>query len=189
MNMKSILSALAVLLISCPAAADDNSAAPLIAACAHCHGTDGNSSSGQYPSLARQNKEYIVKQLKDFKSKARTDIQMSPMVGVLTENDMLLLANFYSGENLVRQRGIDTDLAAQGKKLAAELKCASCHQKNYRGNKEVPRLARQKRVYLVKQMEDYRDGKRTNDNGVKMPEVKNLTDQQIKVLSHYFAGM
>ena len=83
----------------------------------------------------------------------------------------------------------DEDLAKQGKKLATELKCASCHQKNYRGQKEVPRLSRQKRVYLVKQMKDYRDGKRTNDNGVKMPAVKNLTDDQIEVLSHYFAGM
>ena len=189
MNMKSILSVLAVLLISFPASADDNSGASLIAACAHCHGTDGNSSSGQYPSLARQNKEYIVKQLMDFKTKARTDIQMSPMVGVLTENDARLLAKFYNGENIVQQRGIDADLAAQGKKLAADLKCASCHQKNYRGDKEIPRLSRQKRVYLVKQMKDYRDGKRTNDNGVKMPEVKNLSDDQIEVLSHYFAGM
>jgi cytochrome c553 len=189
MNMKSILSLFAFLIVSTPALADSDSGAALIAACAHCHGTDGNSSSGQYPSLARQNKEYLVKQLMDFKSKVRTDIQMSPMVGVLTEDDIHWLAKFYNGENITRQRGIDADLAAQGKKLAAELKCASCHQKNYRGNKEVPRLSRQKRVYLVKQMEDYRDGKRTNDNGVKMPEVKNLTDDQIKVLSHYFAGM
>lgn len=114
---------------------------------------------------------------------------MSPMVGVLTENDVHLLAKFYNGENIVQQHGVDADLAAQGKKLAADLKCASCHQKSYRGDKEVPRLSRQKRVYLVKQMKDYRDGKRTNDNGVKMPEVKNLSDDQIEALSHYFAGM
>lgn len=187
--MRSILPVFATLLLSTPVWADSTTGASLIAACAHCHGTDGNSSSGQYPSLARQNKEYLVKQLMDFKSSARKDIQMSPMVGVLTENDVQLLANFYNGENLVSQRGIDEDLAKEGKKLAAELKCASCHQKNYRGQKEVPRLARQKRVYLVKQLQDYRDGKRSNDNGVKTPEVKNLTDDQIEVLSHYFAGM
>jgi cytochrome c553 len=187
--MRSILPVLATLLLSTPAWADSTSGASLIAACAHCHGTDGNSSSGQYPSLARQNKEYLVKQLLDFKAKTRKDMQMSPMVGVLKEDDVQLLANYYNGENIVRQRGIDQDLAAQGKKLAAELKCAGCHQKNFRGQKEIPRLSRQKRVYLVKQMKDYRDGKRTNDNGVKTPEVKNLTDDQIKVLSHYFAGM
>ena len=189
MNMKRLLPLIAALVFCSPAFAESTTGQALIAACAHCHGTDGNSSSGQYPSLARQNKEYIVKQLMDFKAGNRKDIQMSPMVGVLTEDDMQLLANFYSGENLVQQRGIDEDLAAQGKKIAAELNCASCHQKNYRGQKETPRMARQKRVYLVKQMEDFRDGRRTNDNGIKSEAVKNLTDEQITALSHYFAGM
>jgi len=179
---------MAALLISTAAFAQAPSAQALVGACARCHGPDGNS-PGQYPSLARQNWEYTAKQLMDFKSGARKDPQMSPMVGVLTDENTTSLAKYYADENLTRVRGIDEDLAAQGKKLAAELKCASCHQKNLRGQKEVPRLSRQKRVYLVKQMKDYRDGKRTNDNGVKPPEVKNLTDEQIKVLSHYFAGM
>jgi len=188
MNLKYILPVLASLLVSTSAFADSPSAESLIGACARCHGADGNS-PGQYPSLARQNAEYTAKQLLDFKSKARKDIQMSPMVGVLTEENIPILAKYYAGEFISRPRGIDKELAAQGKKVAAELKCASCHQKNYRGKKEVPRLSRQKRLYLVKQMKDYRDGKRTNDNGVKTSEVKNLTDDQIKVLSHYFSGL
>lgn len=187
--MKRLLPLFAVLAFSPAAIADTQSGEQLIAACAHCHGTDGNSSSGQYPSLARQNKEYIIKQLKDFKAEKRKDLQMSPMVGVLKESDMALLADFYSGENLVRQRGIDTDLAAEGEKLAEQMKCASCHQKTYRGQKETPRIARQKRVYLVKQMTDFRDGNRTNDNGAKGDSMRNLTDDQITALSHYFAGM
>lgn len=185
-KMKSILSVIFALIISAPALADSGS---LVAACARCHGTDGNSSGGQYPSLARQNKEYLVKQILDYQTGKRKDIQMSPMVGVLSNEDVLALAKFYSGENINKQNGIDQELAAKGKKIAADLKCASCHQSNYRGKKEVPRLSRQKRVYLVKQMQDYRDGTRTNDNGVKTPEVKKLTDEQITALSHYFSGM
>ena len=188
MNFRSLLPILGCLLFPASALADSPSAQTLIGACARCHGPDGNS-PGQYPSLARQNAEYTAKQLLDFKSGARKDIQMSPMVGVLTEENIPVLAKYYAGEFISRPRGIDKELAAQGKKVAAELKCASCHQKNYRGKKEVPRLSRQKRLYLVKQMKDYRDGKRTNDNGVKTPDVKNLTDDQIKALSHYFAGM
>jgi cytochrome c553 len=188
MNLKLLLPVLVSLLLPATVIADSPSAQSLIGACARCHGPDGNS-PGNYPSLARQNLEYTVKQLTDFKAGARKDIQMSSMVGILTEENIVLLATFYADENLSRPRGIDKDLAAQGKKLAAELQCASCHQKNFRGKKEVPRLSRQKRVYLVKQMKDYRDGKRTNDNGIKKPEVKNLTDDQIKLLSHYFSGM
>jgi cytochrome c553 len=188
MNLKYFLPVLASLLVSTSAFAASPSAETLIGACARCHGADGNS-PGQYPSLARQNAEYTAKQLRDFKSGARKDNQMSPMVGVLTEENIPVLAKYYAGEFISRPRGIDKELAAQGEKIAVELKCASCHQKNYRGKKEVPRLSRQQRVYLVKQMTNYRDGTRTNDNGVKTPEVKNLTDDQIKALSHYFSGM
>ena len=188
MKIRSFLPVLAALLLPATVFAQTPSAQQLVGACARCHGPDGNS-PGQYPSLARQNAEYTIKQLMDFKSGARKNIQMSPMVGVLNDENIVTLAKFYAGENLSRPRGTDKDLAAQGKILAAELKCASCHQKTFRGKNEVPRLSRQKRVYLVKQMKDYRDGKRTNDNGVKTPEMKKLSDDQIKILSHYFAGM
>ena len=187
--MKPILPVILAFILFIPSFAATAAGDSLVAACARCHGADGNSSGGQYPSLARQTKEYLVKQILDYKTGARKDIQMSPMVGVISAEDAHTLAKFYSGENIQKQRGIDKDLAAKGKKIAADLKCASCHQNNYRGKKEVPRLSRQKRVYLVKQLKDYRDGKRTNDNGVKTAEVKNLTDEQITALTHYFSGL
>jgi len=40
-----------------------------------------------------------------------------------------------------------------------------------------PRLSHQKYPYLVKQLKDYRDGLRTNDNGVMAPTAKNLSDE------------
>ncbi len=80
-------------------------------------------------------------------------------------------------------------MAERGKKIAAELNCASCHQKNYRGINVIPRISRQNRVYLANQMKAFRDGQRTNDNGLKTPFMKDLTDEQIEALSHYFAGM
>ena len=36
--------------------------------CAACHAADGNSAGGAYPKLAGQHPEYLVKQLKDFKT-------------------------------------------------------------------------------------------------------------------------
>lgn len=160
----------------------------LIGACSRCHGEDGNA-SGQYPDLAGQQAEYTAKQLMDFKSGARKNSQMSPFVGVLTEEDMQTLGKYYSEEFPKRQRGIDKDLAAEGKKIAADLQCASCHQKNYRGLTLIPRISRQNRVYLANQMKAFRDGKRTNDNGLKTTFMNNLSDEQIKALSHYLAGM
>lgn len=177
------------LTITSTAYSQTKTAQELVGACARCHGTDGNSSSGQYPSLARQNEEYLIKQLHDFKSGARSNGQMSPLVGVLNDEDIITLAKFYYEEHIVRQRGIDEDLAKTGKDIAKTRGCAACHQANYRGAGPIPRLSRQKRVYLEKTMKDFRDGKRTNDNGLKTEVMKVLTDEEVKALSHFLAGM
>jgi cytochrome c553 len=182
------LPAVIAALLATNAFGQTKTAQQLIGSCARCHGEDGNA-SGQYPSLAGQQEAYLAKQLLDYSSGARKSTQMSPMVGVLTEENIQVLAEYFSDEYVKRPRGVDKELAAEGKKLAAELNCASCHQKNYRGVETIPRLSRQNRVYLVNQMKYFRDGKRTNDNGLKTAFMSTLTDEQIKLLSHYFAGM
>ncbi len=188
MRISYLLLALCTLPLADSAFAQQKSAQALIGACSRCHGEDGNA-SGQYPNLAGQQAAYTVKQLMDFKSGARKNTQMSPFVGVLSEEDMRTLGEYYAGEYAKKQRSVDEDLAKEGEKIAADLNCASCHQKNYRGVETIPRLARQNRVYLVNQMKAFRDGKRTNDNGLKTTLMQNLSDDQIKALSHYFAGM
>lgn len=185
----SVTCFLGFLTITSPAHSQAKSAQELVGACARCHGTDGNSSSGQYPSLARQNQEYIIKQLHDFKSGVRSNGEMSPLVGVLTDEDIITLAKFYYEEHIVRQKGIDEDLAKIGKDIAKEHGCASCHQANYRGAGPIPRLSRQKRVYLEKTMKDFRDGNRTNDNGLKTTVMDALSDEEVKALSHFLSGM
>lgn len=170
-------------------AADQGGRGAIGGICARCHGVDGNSSGGQYPSLAKQKMEYLVKQMHDFKSGARVNAQMTPLIAVLTDDEINAIAKFYSEENITKQRGIDEDLAKLGKDIAKTRGCAACHQANYRGAGVIPRLSRQKRIYLVKSMTDFRDGKRTNDNGIKTEIMKTLSDEEIKSLSHFLAGM
>jgi cbb3-type cytochrome c oxidase subunit III len=179
-----------MLLLCSTALADPMRGAQLSAACAHCHGTDGNSSSGAYPSLAGQTKEYVYSQIKAFKEGRRTNSQMSPMVGILSDEDMQNLADFYNYQTPARKNtNLDAALVAQGKKIAEDTQCASCHQPGYKGLKEFPRLARQKQAYLVKQLKEFRDGVRTNDNGVMAPTAKNLSDEQIEALAHYLSSL
>ena len=180
---------LAVILPSL-ALADAMKGAQLSASCAHCHGTDGNSSSGQYPILAGQTAEYIYLQIKSFKEGRRKDPMMSPMVGILTDQDMHDLADFYSSQTAARGTfKPDPALVAQGKSIVEEAKCSACHPPSFKGAKEVPRLTRQKYPYLVKQLKDYRDGARTNDNGLMVPSVKDLTDAQIDAIAHYISSL
>lgn len=58
-------------LTSSTLAQDPNAARNLSATCFTCHGTDGISVGGVPPSLAGQNKEYLLQQMKDFKAGKR----------------------------------------------------------------------------------------------------------------------
>ncbi|MDE0518492.1 MAG: cytochrome c [Oligoflexia bacterium] len=64
--------------------------------CVACHGANGISNSPIWPNLAGQKAQYLVKQLKDFRSGARKEPSMSPMVKPLTDADIENLAAYYS---------------------------------------------------------------------------------------------
>ena len=64
--------------------------------CAACHGADGNSATGDFPRLAGQHSDYLVKAMKDYKSGARKNPIMQPQVANLSVRDMEDLAAFYS---------------------------------------------------------------------------------------------
>ena len=72
-----------------------------LARCASCHGPDGNSPSPQFPKIAGQHYDYLVKVLNDYKSGARKNAIMAPQAANLSKRDISDLAAFYS-----MQRGL-----------------------------------------------------------------------------------
>ena len=156
--------------------------------CAHCHGTDGNSTASAYPSLAGQTRDYLYRQIKAFKEGQRKNSMMSPAVVVLSDQDMQDLAEYFSGQTLIRSTAkTDPAIIEQGKKIASEAQCVACHQPNFKGLNEFPRVSRQKYPYIVKQLKDFREGTRVSD--VMGPTVKNLTDEQIEALAQYLTSL
>ena len=49
----------------------------LTATCVACHGTDGNSPAGSFPNIAGQNAAYLLKQLQEIQSGARSAVLMT----------------------------------------------------------------------------------------------------------------
>ena len=69
-------------------------------ACAACHGADGNTPTGpDFPRLAGQHEDYLLKALKDYKSGARKNPIMAGQVGGLSAQDMADLAAYFSSQN------------------------------------------------------------------------------------------
>jgi len=66
--------------------------------CVACHGPDGNSTAPDFPKLAGQHYDYLLKALKDYKAGTRKNPLMAPMVANLTQRDIEDLAAFYSSQ-------------------------------------------------------------------------------------------
>jgi cytochrome c553 len=74
------------------------------------------------------------------------------------------------------------------KAFPVEEKCAYCH--GYDGNSRMarfPRLGGQDYTYVVKQLVDFRAGRRTNDDGVMATNVEQLSDEEIRQAARHFS--
>ena len=66
--------------------------------------------------------------------------------------------------------------------------CVGCHGLNGKSNNpKIPNIAGQKKLYLIKAISDYRDGKRTDATMKSM--VSSLTDEDIKDLAAHYSKM
>ncbi len=166
------------------------------AVCAACHGADGNSGSPEYPKLAQQHPEYLVKQLSEFKSGKRANAVMMGMSQALSEDDMKNIAAWLSHNNAKPGFAKDKELAALGEKIyrggVADRQipaCAGCHSPNGAGNPaQYPRLSGQHADYVASQLTAYRDGKRNNNLQMSQVAAK-LNDREVKALADYVAGL
>ena len=75
---------------------DPNYARNLAAACFTCHGTDGNSVGGIPPSLAGQNRDYLLQQLKEFKAGQRPSTLMHQQAKGYTDQQLEALAAYFA---------------------------------------------------------------------------------------------
>ena len=166
--------------------------------CAACHGIDGNSPLSANPSLAGQHPEYLLKQLTEFKSGARSNAVMAAMVANLSLDDMRNLAAYYAAQIPQQMGARDKELVAQGRKLYrggnasnSLAACAGCHSPNGSGiPAQYPRLASQHADYVAAQLKAFRAGDRANDpNQMMRATAVKLTDKEIAALAEYISGL
>lgn len=79
------------------AAQDPVYARNLASACFTCHGTDGRSVGGSPPSLAGQDKNHLLQQLKDFKTGKRPATLMHQQAKGYTDQQLEAIAGYFAG--------------------------------------------------------------------------------------------
>ena len=98
-KMQKILIIAAALALGAAAqAADPVAGKEKSKACAACHGETGVSQVADFPKLAGQYSDYLVRTLNDYKSGARKNAIMAGQVANLKSADFADLAAYYSSQ-------------------------------------------------------------------------------------------
>lgn len=160
---------------------------------------EGVASEGKFPKLAGQYAEYIVKQIRDFRSGARNHDAMSIMARSVDDRDLADIAAYFasqksmSGETPV-PNAVGRELFVNGDPARRLPACAGCHGEVGKGALAgaiaTPVIGGQHWRYLQKQLTDWRSGERTNSTGAVMTSIaKSLTDAEIEALAAYISGL
>jgi len=142
-----------------------------ITVCGTCHGPTGNNTQPKYPRLAGQNANYLVAQLKAFRSQTRGDPDaigyMWGMAGELDDVTVAALAGYYAAQRALPGPARDGALIARGREIyqhgiPAEgvPACGSCHGPDAHGLQDFPRLAGQHAQYVLKQLASFQSNMR-----------------------------
>ncbi|MFP3184162.1 MAG: c-type cytochrome [Paraburkholderia sp.] len=166
--------------------------ATLAMRCTMCHGVRGLSEANS-PNLAGQYAAVVYKELQDFKTGARSNATMTPMVVDLSDQDMKDLAAYYS--YLPRLRAYHPDggeappqIVVSGAPMRNIAPCASCHG-GVASKVGSPWLEGQPAVYIRSQLEAFASGTRRNDISEQMRNVaRQMTPSEIEEAARYYSN-
>ena len=189
--------------VSAHALADGDAAAGQAksAVCAACHGADGNSMVPNWPKLAGQHEQYLVRQILLIQSAARMVPEMMAIVPGLSAQDIADLAAYFSSQ--ANAGGVaDESRVALGEQIfragnaeSGVPACMACHGPAGEGNPLAgyPALAGQQAVYTANILNRFRAGENWGEedaasqvmNGV----AAELTDDEIDAVASYIQGL
>jgi len=201
MIYKTLITVFAMMVLTATSYAAGNAKAgkTKAAACALCHGANGNSLNPTWPKLAGQHAGYISKQLADFKAgKTRSEPLMVSQVMNLNKQDMDDIGAYFAKQTST-QGATDEKLFSKGQKLyrGGDKKkgiaaCIACHGPTGAGNPGAtfPMLSGQHAPYIEKAMKDFRTEKRENDSNKMMRDIAGkMSDKEIKAVASYISGL
>ena len=112
---------------------DAEKGSKLVGTCVACHGTDGNSVVGQWPTLAGQRESYLFEQLEHIRDEERVIAVMKGLLNDYSDDDLRDVSAFYASQKTKVSQADEANLAL-GQQIyrAGNLKsgvpaCTGCH--------------------------------------------------------------
>src|SRR4030088_793609 len=186
-SMRKIIAALAFALIASLGKAEtlEERAAPCLA----CHGERGQSETENTPSLGAQQAPYALIQLFMFREKLRDFEPMNEMAKALNDDDLRSFSEFIGKLPKPAPPADAGDPARlqRAQALVQQHRCNSCHNTDFSGKDNVPRIADQREDYLAKTMREYKDNSRHGYDGTMAEVLQPVTPEQISDLAYFLA--
>ncbi len=189
--------------ISLQAVAEDDVSAGQAksAICGACHGADGNSVVPNWPKLAGQHADYMVRQVTLIKSGARTVPEMLGIVASMSDQDIEDIAAWFSSQT--NNGGVaDESMIELGQRIykagnadSGVPACMSCHGPAGEGNPLAgyPAVAGQHAMYVSKMLTGFRMGFNWGDDDgpskVMNGAALQLTKDEIEAVAGYIQGL
>lgn len=174
---------------------------PAAMACSTCHGAEGEGmAAAGFPRLAGLSAQHMLKQLADFASGERANPIMQPIAVALTAEEADAVTTMLAGKSKPQVERVDRTALAEGDGESLALRgawdrnipeCVACHGPSGVGvGDSFPPLAGQSAQYLSSQLTAWRQGTRKNDPNDLMGHIaRSLTEDEVKAVSEYFAGL
>ena len=156
----------------------------LAAACAKCHGEEGNSKIPGTPTLAGQQPHYLVAAIQEYHQGDRAKGSMKSASGDTDKLDQESLALYFATQTPVQRPAPKRGDAEAGEPLTAM--CGGCHGPHgVSADAATPSLAGQDTEYLVKSTKAYRT---TRKNWGMQRYVAGLGDKDIDNIAAFYAA-
>ncbi len=159
--------------------------------CVACHGGNGVSPTPETPSLGGETELFALHQLVAFRDGQRKSDIMNEMMKGMSDDDLRAAAAFVAAmpPPPPSAKPGEPERMARGKKLAEQNRCNVCHNADYAGQDQVPRLRNQREDYLVKSLRDYKTGKRFGGRAEMNEVLQPLDDNALTDLAYYLAHL
>jgi cytochrome c553 len=160
-----------------------------VAPCLACHGERGQSETDNTPSLGAQQAPYALIQLYMFREKLRVNEIMNEMAKPLSDDDLRTFSDFIAKLPKPAPPADAGDAArmTRGQAAAQQHRCNTCHNPDFSGKENVPRIGNQREDYLTKALAEYKSNTRAGYDASMADVMAVVTPEQIADLAYYIA--
>ena len=156
--------------------------------CKYCHGEDGNSIKNTIPNLASQNPVYLIRQFELFATGKRNNVTMNQIAKLLSAEEKVNLALFYSSQSVKPQQPYKPELVAEGLRLFS-YKCFFCHGREGHGKENIPYIAGQPSEYIIRTLSGYSSVLVKRAETAMSRVARTLTGEEIDALAAYLTSL